>query len=157
MLKILNKMLLVLKNIMLPILFIVSMYIISFMFKRLDKDIFGPNLLEFLLNVIPFILLIILNMLNLIFKQDNIKNNTFYNIASFMVVITIGIFCIRALYDKNMYLWYKYDYKMNINYFSDQIAPIKMMLYGLSVSNIILMIENKIKDDNNELKKMSLT
>ena len=154
MIKILNKMLLVLKNIMLPILMAVTIYIIIFTYKRLDKDVLG---LEFVLNIVPFLLIIILNMLNIIFKHDSIKNNIFYNITSFLVALTIAVFCLRALNDKNMYLWYKYEYKINFNYFSDQLAAIKMMLYGLSVSNIILIIANKIKIEDHELKKLSIT
>jgi len=157
MIKILNKMLLFFKNIMLPILLCITIYIVIFMFKRLDKDIFGSSLIEFILAIFPFILLIVLNMLNLTLKQDSIKDNIFYNITSFLVMLTITIFCIRALLDKNMYFWYKYEYKINFNYFSDQLAPIKMMLYGLSASNIILMISNSIKEENNELKKLSIT
>ena len=124
------------------------------MFQRLGKNIFGENLLEFVQVIFPFILLIILNLVNLVLKQDEIKENTFYNATSLLVVITIAIFCIRALYDQNMFFIHKYKYGINFNYFSDQIAAIKVMLYGLSVGNILLMISNAIKiQDNIETKK----
>ena len=156
MLKILNKMLLLFKNILLFLALIITIYIIMFMYKRLDKDL-ASNLMEFVSTIIPFILLIILNFLNMTLKQKNVNDNIFYNITSFLVVFTILIFCIRTLGDQNMYFWHKYDYKMNFNYFSDQIAPIKIMLYSLSVSNILLMIVNSIKIEKNELKKINLT
>ena len=46
--KILNKLIYILKNILLPLTFIATIYITVFMFKRLEKDIFGANLFEFL-------------------------------------------------------------------------------------------------------------
>ena len=42
--KILNKLIYILKNILLPLTFIATIYITVFMFKRLEKDIFGANL-----------------------------------------------------------------------------------------------------------------
>ena len=147
MVKIFNKICFHLKNLLLPIDLVATIYIIMFMFQRLGKNIFGADMMEFLQTIIPFILLIILWLINLIFKQNDVKNNTFYNITSFLVVITIGIFCYRALMDQNMTFWHKYSYKINFNYFSDQLAASKVMLYGLSIVNIILIIANAIKID----------
>ena len=148
MVKLLNKLLIILKNILLPITLFASIYIVIFMFKRLDKDVFGQNLMEFLAIVFPYFLLLILNIVNIFLKQKSVNDNLFYNATSFFVSITILIFCYRALFDKNMFLWYKYGY--NINYFSDQIAAIKVMLYGLSIGNILLMISNYLQDNKNE-------
>ena len=71
MIKILNKLFYILKNILLPIVFVCTLYIIVFMFKRLDKELLGANLGEFLKVIIPFILLIILSLIN-IFLNINI-------------------------------------------------------------------------------------
>ena len=158
MLKMLNKLFYILKNIMLPITLIATIYIVMFMFKRLEKEIFGANFMEFISVILPFILLLILIVVNTKFKHDNVRNNFFYNITSFLIMITILVFCYRALFDQNMYLWHKYGYNMNFNYFADQIAPIKVMLYGLSFANILLIIEgyldkDKLKSKNNVKKK----
>ncbi len=150
MVKLLNKLLIILKNILLPITLFASIYIVIFMFKRLDKDVFGQNLMEFLAIVFPYFLLLILNIVNIFLKQKSVNDNLFYNATSFFVSITILIFCYRALFDKNMFLWYKYGYNINFNYFSDQIAAIKVMLYGLSIGNILLMISNYLQDNKNE-------
>ena len=61
--KILNKLFYIFKNILLPVIFVGTLYIVIFMFKRLDKELFGANLMEFLRVVIPFILLIIFSLI----------------------------------------------------------------------------------------------
>ena len=153
--KMLNKMLYILKNFMLPLLMITTIYIIIFMFQRLDKEIFGKNFLEFLSVIAPFLLLIILCIVNTFLNHETVKNSFFYNFTSFMVMLVITIFCYRALMDKNMLLWHKYGYKINFNYFSDQIAPMKVMLYVLSFSNIMLIIESYLKDKKEDFKKVN--
>ena len=144
--KILNKMFYILKNILLPILLFATIYIIVFMFKRLEKEIFGANFMEFAGIIVPFILLIILLVINFFLKHDIVRNNLFYNLVSFIVMLTIFVFCYRTLFDQNMFLWHKYGYNINFNYFADQVAPIKVMLYGLSIANILLIVEEYIKD-----------
>ena len=151
MIKIANKIFYILKNIMLPIVLVATIYIIMFMFKRLEKEIFGANLMEFIGVIAPFVVILILSVVNATLKQDNIRNNLFYNITSFIVMFTICIFCYRALFDQNMFLWHKYGYNINFNYFADQVAPIKVMLYGLSIANILLMVEWYIKDEEKVL------
>lgn len=152
--KILNKLFRILHIIMLPILLIATIYIVMFMFQRLEKEIFGANFLEFLGVIFPYLLLIILNIINMFLKQNNVKDNLFYNTTAFLVMIVITVFCLRALFDQNMFLWHKYGYNMNFNYFSDQIAPMKVMLYGLSIANVVLMIDGYIKFDNKSEKNL---
>lgn len=151
--KIINKLLYILKNILFPITFIATIYIVIFMFKRLEKDIFGASLIEFIQIVLPFILLLILNLITIFLNTKEVKNNIFYNITSFLVMLVISVFCYRALMDKNMFLWYKYGYNINFNYFADQVAPIKVMLYGLSLSSILLMIKGKLEESKQENSK----
>lgn len=152
MIKILNKLFYILKNILLPILLVATIYIVTYMFHRLDKEVFGANFMEFVSVIAPFVLLLILIITNIFLKQISVKNNFFYNVTSFIVMLTIFIFCYRSLFDQNMILWHKYTYNINFNYFSDQIAVIKVLLYCLSVSNILIMIDGYIKDEK-EVKK----
>lgn len=154
--KILNKLFRILHIIMLPILLVATIYIVMFMFQRLEKEIFGANFTEFLGVIFPYLLLIILNIINMFLKQNNVKDNLFYNTTAFLVMIVITVFCLRALFDQNMFLWHKYGYNMNFNYFSDQIAPMKVMLYGLSIANVVLMIDGYIKSDNKSEKNLKL-
>lgn len=148
--KILNKLIYYLKNILLPILLIATIFIVMMMYNRLEKDVFGANLQEFISVIFPFILLLILYILNSSLHQNEVKNNIFYNITSLIVMITILIFCYRTKFDKNLIFWHKYEYNMNFNYFADQLSAIKIMLYGLSVGNILLMISNYIKEEKDE-------
>lgn len=154
--KILNKLFRILHIIMLPILLVATIYIVMFMFQRLEKEIFDANFTEFLGVIFPYLLLIILNIINMFLKQNNVKDNLFYNTTAFLVMIVITVFCLRALFDQNMFLWHKYGYNMNFNYFSDQIAPMKVMLYGLSIANVVLMIDGYIKSDNKSEKNLKL-
>ena len=152
MLKILNKLFYILKNIILPITFVATIYIITFMFKRLEKELFGANFMEFLSTVAPYLILMILYIINSFLNQKSVKDNFFYNLVSFFVLVTIFIFCYRGLFDQNMYLWHKYSYNMNFNYFADQLAPIKVMLYGLSLANVFFMVNGYIKEEIEEKK-----
>ena len=154
--KILNKLFRILHIIMLPILLVATIYIVMFMFQRLEKEIFGANFTEFLGVIFPYLLLIILNIINMFLKQNNVKDNLFYNTTAFLVMIVITVFCLRALFDQNMFLWHKYGYNMNFNYFSDQIAPMKVMLYGLSIANVVLMIDGYIKSENKSEKNLKI-
>ena len=154
--KILNKLFRILHIIMLQILLVANIYIVMFMFQRLEKEIFGANFLEFLGVIFPYLLLIILNIINMFLKQNNVKDNLFYNTTAFLVMIVITVFCLRALFDQNMFLWHKYGYNMNFNYFSDQIAPMKVMLYGLSIANVVLMIDGYIKSENKSEKNLKV-
>ena len=148
-----NKILLVVKNILLPILLMVTIFIVNYMFQRIGKKILGEDLIEFILVILPFILIIILNIINIFFNQKAVKDNIYYNVTSTLVVLVISIFCIRALFDKNMYFLHKYGYNINFNYFSDQIAAMKVMLYGLSLSNILLMFTSKFNEKNINIEK----
>ena len=152
--KILNKFLYYLKNIILPIVLCSTIYIVMFMFQRLEKEVFGANFVEFIKVLLPFIILGILSIINFSFHQEEVKNNFYYNITSFIVMLTIVVITVRTLLDTNMIFWHKYGYQMNFNFFADQLAAIKIMLYGLSIGNIILMIANYIKIDEDKNKKM---
>lgn len=151
--KILNKFFYIIKNILLPITLSASIYVVIFMFKRLEKEVFGADFLEFLGIVFPFFLLLILILVNSFFEQKNVRDNLFYNLTSFFVILAIAVFCYRTLFDQNMYLWHKYNYSINFNYFADQVAPTKVMLYGLSFANILLIVEGYLKKEKVEEKK----
>lgn len=156
MVKILNRLCFHLKNIVLLITLFATIYIVMFMFKRLEKDIFGANLMEFISIVLPFLVFIIISLVNLFFKHESIKDNTFFNITSLIVSITIAIFCYRALMDQNMLFWHKYGYNMNFNYFADQLSAVKVMLYGLSIADIILIISGSIKIEEEKVNKKTI-
>ena len=135
MLKIINGLLNVLKMIMLLVCFVFTFFIIIKMYQRLDKDFVGS-----IPNFIPFILLFIMFAVNFIFKQKQVNQNTFYNITCVLVFAMLGFAIFRTFCDKNMIVLTRLGYDINFNYFADIIAPMKVLLYGLAVSDLLLML-----------------
>ena len=135
MIKILNIFLNLLKVIMLLICFVFTFYIIIRMYERLGKDLAGS-----IQNFIPFILLFILFSINFILRQKEVNECIFYNVTCCLVMVML-LFCIyRTLNDEYMIMSIRLGYNINFNYFADIIAPMRFMLYGLSVSNLLLML-----------------
>ena len=54
------------------------------------------------------------------------------------------IYCgIRAVADPFMISGIQQGYDINFDYYSDMIAPLQIMLYGLSAANIFLLLSKK--------------
>lgn len=140
--KILNILFYVLKFILFLAAFGLTLMIIVQMNHRLNKSFMTT------VNVfIPFIILLILFIVNLIFKHKNLTDNIFYNITCCLVFLTIIYVSYRALSDKNMVLNEKYGYGIDFNYFSNFVSYLKIMLYGLNIGNIFLMFQKLDKED----------
>lgn len=117
-----------------------SFYIILFMFKRLDK-----SLIESLAFFTPFILLLLMFVINIVLGQKVVIRNLFYNFTCCLVLGFITFACYRAIFDTNMLATYKLGYEINFNYFADLIRPIEVMLYGLVVANFLLIFSKEKK------------
>ncbi len=139
--KIINILFYVLKFILLLASFGLTLMIIVRMNVRLEKS-FMTTIDIF----IPFLLLLILFIINLILKQKGVTHNIFYNITCCLVFATIIYVCYRAFSDKNMVLNEKYGYDIDFNYFNNFVSYLKIMLYGLGVGNIFFMFYDKEKD-----------
>lgn len=135
MLRMINGLLGILKMLMLLICFVFSFYIIANMYRRLDK-----SLIDSVRNFIPFVLLFFAFAVNFVLKQKVVNQNLFYNLVCCMVFGMIMFAIYRTLCDKNMVIMLRLGYDINFNYFADVIAPIKVMLYGLFASNILLVL-----------------
>lgn len=136
--KILNGILMVLKFILLILGFGLSFFIILSMYKRIDK-----NIIESIPIFIPFILVLFLFFINIIMNQKSVNSNIFYNLTCCLVFGCILVAGLRSVLDKNMLLNSIMGYNINFSYFSDFIAFMKIMLYGLSLANIFFMIHEK--------------
>lgn len=141
MIKVINGFFSILKVLLLLVSFVFTFYIIINMYRRLDKDLIGA-----ISNFIPFILLFILFAVNIIFKQKSVNESLFYNISCCMVFALILFAVYRTFYDKNMIAIIRLGYDVNFNYFADIIAPIKAMLYMLSMANILLIVDEVLKN-----------
>lgn len=136
--KSINLLLNVYKFLLLFIAFGLSIYILMGMSFRLGNDLFSS-----ILYLVPFVILLIIYILNFVFKQDRINNNLFYNLTSLLVFVVIIFVCIRSIFDKGMILNKVMGYGINFNYFSDFIVFMEIMLYGLIVSNLLFMLNKK--------------
>lgn len=137
--KSINLLLNVYKFLLLFISFGLSIYIFMGMSFRLGNDLFSS-----ILYLVPFVILLVIYILNFVFKQDRINNNLFYNLTSLLVFAVIIFVCIRAIFDKGMILNKVMGYGINFNYFSDFIVFMEIMLYGLIVSNLLFMLNKKM-------------
>lgn len=135
--KIINWFLCIFKMLLLLICFVFTFYIIVGMYNRLEK-----NIVDAIYNFIPFVLLFILFSINIILKQKNVIQCTFYNITCCLVFIMILFSIYRTFFDQNMVVMIRLGYNINFNYFADMIAPIKAMLYILCLSNMLLIVSN---------------
>ena len=146
--KILNYIFLILKFILLIFSFGLTFYIVLSMYSRIEK-----NIINSLPIFIPFLIILVLFCINVLFKQRDLNNNLFYNLTCCLVFMTICIVSIRALLDKNMILNQIMGYNINFAYFNDFIGFMKIMLYGLIISNIIFILTTKENSDTNNVEK----
>ncbi len=143
--RILNGCFYVLKWILLFGSFAFTLYIVTFMYKRLEK-----SMIESIPVFLPYLILFILFSINLVLNQKAVKNDLFYNFTCcfvFALFIYVGY---RAVFDSYMVARIPLGYEINFNYYSDMISPLQIMLYGLSASNILLMFTGTKKKEKVE-------
>lgn len=136
--KIFNSLFYILKYLLLIAAFGLTLFILIRMNVRLDKD-----MMTILPELIPFALLLILFVVNMIFRQSSVSDNIFYNLTCCLVLGTIIFVDLRSVLDTNMVLNAKYGYGIDFNFFDNFIAYIKIMLYGLSIANILFMVRER--------------
>ena len=124
-----NKIFFYLKIFFLLIAFSFSLYI-SFM----RMDFMSSNMLAILPIFIPFLVLIIIFCVSM-FNNYRI-NELYYNIASTLAFIAIIIITFRTIFDKNIIA---YPAQINLNFYNAQEGMIKVLLYLMILSNIILL------------------
>lgn len=132
--KIINGFFSVLKYLLLVVSFILTFYVVMFMFKRLEKDYIGT--LEVF---IPYIMVLVVFTINLLFEQKSVTKNLFYNLTCCLVFGVLIFAGYRAIFDDYLLSGIKMGYNINFNYYADMLAPLRSMLYLLIASNIMLM------------------
>lgn len=133
--KIINLFFSILKYLLLVISFILTFYIIMFMFKRLEKDLIGTVGI-----FLPYVLMLVVFTINLLFEQKRVTQNLFYNLTCCLVFGILIFAGYRAIYDDYLLSGIKMGYNINFNYYADMLAPLKSMLYLLIFGNIFLML-----------------
>lgn len=82
-----------------------------------------------------------------------INDNIFYNLTCCLVFFCICLISIRSLFDRNMVLNEIMGYDINFSYYGDFIVFMKIMMYGLFISNILFIFtgnKNKGKEAQKE-------
>ena len=130
------------------LLLIATLGLTLFVFIRMNVRL-EKNMMSVLPELIPFVLLLILFIVNMIFKQKGIKENIFYNLTCCLVLATIVCVALRAVFDTNMVLNEKYGYGVDFNFFDNFVSYINIMLYGLSIANVLFMFKNTKGEDSN--------
>lgn len=138
-----------LKYLLLVISFALVFYGIVVTYRRLEKDI-----VEAIPILIPFVLVLVVFIINIFIKSKVIRDNLLYNSISVIVFLSIIVICLRAKFDTGMMLYYKYGIDFNPAYFADNLSTIQMMLYTLAGSNVLFMLSTLFVDkkENKELK-----
>ena len=144
--KILSKLLSVLKYLLLLFAFALTLFGIINTYKRLEKPI-----LDAIPVFIPFALVLILFVISIFVKKAKMGENLLFNFTAVIMFIVIIIIGIRAKFDTNMMLYYKYKIDYNPLFFADNLSSIKIMLYCLSISNLFFLLKS-IFNDNNVVK-----
>lgn len=106
----------------------------------------GRNIIDSMPLLISFVLLFTLFVINFIYKQESVNKNIFYNVTCILVFIFYTFIIYRTFLDKNILIILKTGSKINYDYFITMINPIKILLYGLSISNVLLILTN-FKED----------
>lgn len=133
--KILSRILNVLKYLLLVVAFMFILYGIMATYKRLEK-----NILDAIPVFLPFFLVFVIFIVNIFVKKNVIRDNLLFNFVAVMIFIGIIIVGYRAKFDTNMLIYYKYNIKYNPLYLSDNLSMIKISLYVLFASNLLLLI-----------------
>lgn len=134
---ILSKLFGFLKYILLTVSFGLVLYGIMITYSRLEKSL-GEAIDVF----IPFGFVLLTFLLTLITRSKKASNSLIFNFVSCFVFLVIMIICFRAMFDKSMILYYKYQMKFNPAYFADNLSAIEVMLYMLGASNLLLIISD---------------
>lgn len=141
MIKVFNNIFNTMKIVLLLVSFIMILYIMLYTFHYTGKNAFGREFFEFFGTLLPFILVLMVFIVNYILKIDNV----FFNTASIIALLSIVIIEARTLFDQNMIFWAKDGYNINFHYFANQVVQIKSLVYFIFITNILLIIEKKFK------------
>lgn len=125
------------KYILLIIAFGLVLYGIMVTYSRLEK-----SLMEAINVFVPFGLVLVTFLLTLILGSKKISKNLMFNFVCCLTFTVTIIVCIRAMFDKNMILYYRYQLNYNPAYFADNLSAIEVMLYMIAASNIFLLISD---------------
>ena len=133
--KLVNALCSFLKYILLVAAFGVTLFVILRMNARLDK-----NILDSVNVFIPYCVLVVLFIINIALNRRAVTKNIFFNITAVVIFATIIIIGLRSIFDRSMLFNSIQGMDTNFVYFDDNLAFMKIMLYGLAVIDVIFML-----------------
>ena len=113
-------------------------------FHYSKKNAFGNEFFEFFGTLLPFILVLMTFVLNYTLNISKVNSNVLFNVACTIALFSVVFIGARTLFDQIMIFWAKDGYNINFNYFANQVVHIKSLVYFIFVTNILLIIENKL-------------
>lgn len=132
---VLGKILSFLKYILFIIAFGLVFYSIMKTYGRLEKP------LSEAINVfIPFGLVLITFLISLVTRAKYVSKSLLFNFVSVLFFIVVIIVCLRAMFDNNMVLFYRYGIDYNPAFLSDNLAGFMAILYMIFGANVILLL-----------------
>ena len=132
MLNLINKILFYGKIILHIIVFCLTLYILFRMY-----DYYKDNVMNIFIFFLPMLLVSIVFVISFFFDKGN--KNVFFNLANFLVLLSIAIICLRTMFDKNMIMGIKDS--INYYYFQNQIREIKLLCYLMFLGNSLLIYQ----------------
>ena len=124
-----------LRYILIVIAFLLIFWGIILTYQRLEKP-----LSESINVILPFVLVFIVFVANLFIAKKACSENLLFNFGSSLILLVIILIGLRAKFDTNMLIYYKYNISYNSAYLADNLAMIESMLYIIFGSNILLII-----------------
>ncbi|MGM9879127.1 MAG: hypothetical protein ACI31R_03800 [Bacilli bacterium] len=123
------------KYILLIISFGLVFYGIIVTYGRLEKP-----LTDAIFVFLPFAFVLLTFIITLIVKSKSVGENLLFNFVAVFVFLVVIIICLRAMFDTNMILFYRYGIDYNPAFFSDNLSAIEAMLYMIGGSNVVLLL-----------------
>lgn len=135
------------KYILLIVAFGLVFYGIMVTYGRLEKP-----LTEAVDVFVPFAFVLLTFIVTLIVKSKSVGENLLFNFVAVFVFVVIIIVCLRAMFDTNMILFYRYGIDYNPAFLSDNLSAIEAMLYMIGGANVVLLLCDFIKREKKSKK-----
>lgn len=123
------------KYVLLVISFGLVFYGIMVTYGRLEKP-----LTDAVYVFLPFAFVLVVFLVTLISRSKSISESLLFNFVAVFVFLVIIIICLRAMFDNNMILFYRYGINYNPAFFSDNLSAIEAMLYMVGGANVIFLL-----------------
>lgn len=140
--RIFNKIIYVLRLILFLVCTISIIYIVMMTYLKNGKN-YSNYVVELITTFLPFVLITILLVFNLVSKTEFKTENTVYNVSAFLGTLAMVVVCYRSIFDKTITLFNTYDYNINFDYFAIQLNYLECVLYLIFACNIFLIINEK--------------